>query len=128
VISSRRSRFLVPVVMAIGGSAIAVASLIGFGWKGALGVEVITVMVTLGYYALGGRGTDIGALFGSRADRRQADIAMHSKALTGNVLFIVALVGFVVATAMGRFEWPFALMCVVGAGTFIAGLLTYRRD
>jgi hypothetical protein len=48
--------------------------------------------------------------------------------LTGNVLFIVALVGFVVATAMGRFEWPFALMCVVGAGTFIAGLLTYRRD
>jgi hypothetical protein len=64
--------------MAVGGSLIAFASLLGSGWFAALSVEVVTALATLGYYWLGGRDSDLGAMFGSRADERQASIELRA--------------------------------------------------
>ncbi|HXQ75430.1 MAG TPA: hypothetical protein VN791_02955 [Acidimicrobiales bacterium] len=127
MIATASARLRVPAVMAIGGSAIALGSLVGAGWKSGLGVEVVTVMATIGYYVLGGRDSDAGALFGSRPDERQAGIAMRATTSTGNVLCVVVLGGFVVTTALGRDVWPFALMSVVGGITFVVALVYYRH-
>jgi hypothetical protein len=124
--TTKNSRLRVPAVMAIGGSAIALATLVNSGWEAALFVELFTIAATTGYYVLGGRDSDAGALFGSRPDERQMSVGMKATALAGNVMGIVALGGFVIATAMGAAIWPFALFCAVGAASFLAGLVIYR--
>jgi hypothetical protein len=126
VITTKYARLRVPAVMAVGGTGLAVASLVSTGWGSAVAVEVFTVLATLGYYVIGGRDSDMGAVFGSRTDERQATIEMRATALTGNVLCVVALVGFMIATARGASTWPFSLFCIVGAATFVGGSLVYR--
>lgn len=120
------ARLRVPTVMAIGGCAIALASLIGSGWGAALGVVLVTTAATAGYYVLGGRDTDVGAVFGAQLDERQANIEMRATALAGTAMCLVAVVGFVIATALGQATWPFILFSVVGAAAFVAGLVVYR--
>jgi hypothetical protein len=127
MIGAKHPRLIVPAV-AIGlGSAIAVGAWIGSGWGSALAIEVITIAGALVYLILGGRDSDVGALFGSRPDERQTSIAMRSTALTGNVLILMAIGGVVVATAVGRPVWPYLLFCVVGAITYVVGLAIYRN-
>jgi hypothetical protein len=120
-------RFRVPIVMAAGGTAIALATMLGSGLSRAFVVEAFTVVAAIGYYRLGGRDTDGGSLFGSRADERQADIGLRASALAGRATIVVALTGFVVQTARGQAIWPFALLCVVGAISFVSGIARYRR-
>ncbi|MGH9028037.1 MAG: hypothetical protein ACRDV4_00235 [Acidimicrobiales bacterium] len=122
-----RGRFLTPVVMMTGGSAIAVGSLVGSGWGAAAAVEVVTIAAAIGYYALGGRDSDIGAISGSRLDERQATIGTRAAALAGIAMALVALIGFVVQTARGASTWPFALFACVSAATFLTGLFVYQR-
>jgi hypothetical protein len=117
---------LAPAVTVVLGSAIAIGAWIGNGWGAALGVEVVTLVGACGYFLLGGRDSDIGALFGSKPDERQASIGMRATALTGNVMVLVAIGGVVIALAVGRSAWPFFLFCSVGAATFLIGLLIYR--
>ncbi len=120
-------RLLVPGVMAVGGSTIALATLVSSGWGAALAVEAFTIAATIGYYVVGGRDSDVGAMLGGRPDERQVGV--------------VALGGFVVATAVGSGNagddprhgrrlrlavWPFALFCCVSAASFLAGLVIYR--
>ena len=123
---TKHARLRVPAVMAVGGSAIALASLIRSGWSAALSVEVFTVIATIAYYALGGRDSDLGAVIGSRPDERQASIEMRATALAGNVMCVVAIVGFVIATALGDSTWPFAFFAVVGAASFLVGSVIFR--
>lgn len=119
-------RLRVPAVMAGLGTAIAVGSLAGSGWSAALAVEAVTVAATIGYYVWGGLESDVGALFGSRPDERQASVALRASALAGIVMSYVAVFGFVIETARGGSAWPFALFCVAGAVTFTIGLVIYR--
>ena len=121
-----QARVRVPAVMAVVGSAIAVASFVGSGWATALLVEAVTVAATVGYYVLGGRDSDLGAVVGSRPDERQASIEMRAAAFAAIVMCAVALVGFVIATALGNATWPFALFSAVGGASFLAGSVGYR--
>ncbi len=123
---TKSPRLVVPTVMAVAGTAIALGTWIGSGWVAALGVELVTVLVTLGYYAIGSRDSDLGALIGSRPDERQASIGMRSAALSGVTLVAVALGGLVIATAMGRWVWPFLLFTTVGGAAYLIGLVIYR--
>ena len=77
--------------------------------------------------ATSGRDSDSGALVGARADERQADIGLRATAFAGRVMTTFALAGFVIETARGEDAWPFALLCVVGAISFISGSVFYRR-
>jgi hypothetical protein len=126
MIFTKRPRILVPAVMAIGGTAIAVGLWIGNGWRAALGVELLTVVAACGYLVLGGRDTDFGAMIASKPDERQASIGMRAAALSGVTLCIAALGGVVIATAMGRLVWPFLLFSVVGSTAYLMGLVIYR--
>lgn len=119
-------RLRVPGIMAIGGSAIALAALVRSGWEPALVVEAFTIAMSIGYSVLGGRDSDVGAILGERADERQTHVGMRATALAGMVTAVVALGGFVVATAVGSTVWPFALFSCVTAGSFLVGLAVYR--
>lgn len=121
-----RPRLLAPTVTIALGSAIAVGAWIGNGWHAALGIELVTVVGACGYFLLGGRDSDIGALIGSKPDERQASIGMRATALTGNVMILVAIGGVVIALAVGAPVWPFLLFCFVGAATYLIGLVLYR--
>jgi hypothetical protein len=126
VISTKHPRLIVPTVMAVGGTALAIGSWIGAGWGAALGIELVTVIATCGYYVLGGRDSDVGALIASNPDERQASIGMRAAALSGMTLVVVALGGVVIATAMGTFVWPFLLFSLVGGASYLVGLIIYR--
>lgn len=127
MIGTRNPRLVAPAVTVVLGSAIALGAWIGAGWGAALAVELVTVIGACGYYLLGGRDSDVGALFGSRPDERQASIGMRATALTGNVMILVAIGGVIIATAAGTSVWPFFLFCWVGAATFVVGLVIYRN-
>jgi hypothetical protein len=106
VIATRHPRLVAPAVTVVLGSAIALGGWIGTGWGAALAVELVTVIGACAYYLLGGRDSDVGALFGSRPDERQTSIGMRATALTGNVMILVAIGGVVIATATGSSAWP----------------------
>jgi hypothetical protein len=112
--------------MAVGGSTIALATLVSSGWGAALAVEAFTIAATIGYYVVGGRDSDVGAMLGGRPDERQVGVETKAAAVAGIVTSVVALGGFVVATAVGSAVWPFALFCCVSAASFLAGLVIYR--
>lgn len=127
MIKTMRPRLQVPATMAVLGTAIAIGSWVGSGWKSAVGIEIVTVVATVAYFMLGGRDSDFGALFGSRADERQISISMRATVLAANVLALLAIGGVVVSMAMGALVWPFLLFAVVGGITYFLGLLIYRH-
>ena len=126
MIATKHARLIVPATAFALGSAIAVGAWIGSGWGAAVGIEVITIAGAIFYYLYGRRDSDVGALFGGRPDERQASISMRSTAFAGNVLILVAIGGVIVTSALAKPVWPFLLFCVVGAATYLMGLVIYR--
>jgi hypothetical protein len=121
-------RLVVPAIMAVGGTALAIGLWIGAGWGAGLSVEIVTLAATVGYFVLGSRDSDVGALAGGQPDERQVGISARATVLTANVLVVVALVGVVVSAAAGALVWPFLLFSVVAGVTYLVGLLIYRRS
>ena len=126
MIMTRHPRLRAPAVMAIGGTVIAAAVVIGQGWAAAVPVEVVTIAAAIGYYLLGGRGGDLGAIIGHQADERQDGIRIRARALAAQVAGLAALAGYVIELARGSAVWPFELFVAVLAGSFLAGLVIYR--
>jgi hypothetical protein len=126
MIMTKHPRLRAPAVMAIGGSVIAAAVVIGQGWAAAVPVEVVTVAAAIGYYVLGGRGSDLAAIVGRRADERQESIRVRARALAAQVAGLAAVVAYVIELAREGAVWPFELFVAVLAGSFLAGLVIYR--
>jgi len=68
---SKGPRWLAPVTVIIGGSFIALAVGIGHDWLKALIAEIITLVLGVSYYLLTRSNSDVGAIYGGRADERQ---------------------------------------------------------
>jgi hypothetical protein len=119
MIMTRHPRLRAPAVMAA-------AVVIGQGWAAAVPVEAVTIAAAIGYYLLGGRGGDLGAIIGHRADERQESIRVRARALAAQVAGLAALVGYVIELARGGAVWPFELFVAILAGSFLAGLVIYR--
>lgn len=99
-------RLRIPIAMAVGGTTIALATIVGRGLSSAAVVEAVTIVAAMAYYSIGGRDTDGGALFGARADERQAGVGLRASALAGRATTVVALIGFVIQTARGESTGP----------------------
>jgi hypothetical protein len=126
MIMTRHPRLRAPAVMAMGGTVIAAAVVIGQGWAVAVPVEVVTIAAAIGYYLLGGRGGDLAAIVGRRADERQESIRVRARSLAAQVAGLAALICYVIELARGGAVWPFELFVAVLAGSFLAGLVIYR--
>lgn len=126
MITKDRRRLHAPAIMAVGGTALAVAALVGPGWPTALATEVVTVVATIGYYVWGGRHSDMGAMIGGRADQRQARIRSQAHSVTLAAMSVAALIGFAVQTARGADAWPFAIIIGTEVAVFAASLTVFR--
>ncbi len=129
MMGTRHSRLRAPANMIIGGAVITAAVAAGYGWGAAIPCAVIAVVAAIGYYVLGGRDSDIGAMYGARVDERQDLLRMKARSFAAQAVGAVVLVGTVVTVALREPIWPFALFGGVEVLAFFAGLAIFRgRD
>jgi hypothetical protein len=90
-------------------------------------VLVVTAGRAFAFYAWGGEDDDVGALSGSRADERQKQLSLRSRALAFNLTALAAFAGLTTAVALrASWWWPFAvILATLGLG-YLLGLSSYR--
>jgi hypothetical protein len=86
-------------------------------------MAVMTVAGAALYYRAGGVDSDYGALFGGRADERQGLICTRARALSGTVVYAVAVIGAIVVLALrGPGHWdtygPSVLVAAAGTASY----------
>jgi uncharacterized membrane protein len=119
------SRLLAPLTVAFGGTIIAIAVGMGHGWGNALIAEVITLCVAAGYFLLTGSNSDVGAIYGNRADERQRIVYWRASALALRVMLFAAFVCVAVTVAMKDNYWQADVIGSVGGASFLLGLAGY---
>ena len=75
------SRVYAPLGTLLVGSMIAGAVAIGHTWGDALLAEIVTVIVSLVYFFVTGRDSDVGAIYGQRSDERQQQVRASASRL-----------------------------------------------
>jgi len=128
-----RPRLRMPVRIAALGAVAAAVFAAGPGPR-ALGIAfaVITGGLALGYaiaaYVRAGEDSDLGAIYGSRADERQKLISLQARGLAGAVAMAAAFGGFVITYAVHGAAWPFEFLFAVTAASYGYGLTIYGAD
>ncbi|MGH3259157.1 MAG: hypothetical protein ACRDOU_27790 [Streptosporangiaceae bacterium] len=122
-----RGRLRAAVVVLILGTGNAAAEAVGYGWHNAIPVALVTVVLAVGFFRVGGRDNDIGAIYGSRGDERQRMVRLRAQALTVQMMALAVLIGFMVQTARRAPTWPFVVIAGVAAVSFVIGLAIYRE-
>ncbi len=118
--SNANRRLLVTALVLAWFGAFAAAAAVGQGWGAAVPLAVAAIPMAIVYYVWGGRDSDFAALLvGRRADERQALIRTRARALAGNAMYAIAVIGTIGALTLPdnggwRRNWPFAVVVVVG--------------
>jgi hypothetical protein len=95
-------------------------------WWVSIVALITTAARAASWYRLGGQDTDEGALAGSRADERQKQLSLRSRALAFNLAMVTAFIGLTVAIAVrGGWWWPFAVILAVASFGYLLGLTRY---
>jgi hypothetical protein len=123
--SAKLRRLRAPAAMIVGGAGLAAAVVVARGWKSAIGVVLIVVIAAVGYYIVGGRDSDFGAMIGREVDERQKLLRTRAQALAGVAVAFTAVIGYTVAIALRDPVWPFALFAGVDVAAFITGLVIF---
>ena len=121
-----RGRLRVPSLMLILGTGLAAAETVGRGWHNAISIEVIAVVAAAGFYLVGRRDSDMGALYGSRSDERQHMVRLRAQALTAQAMALAGLIGFMVEIARRAPTWPFVVILGVAVVSFPVGMAIFR--
>jgi hypothetical protein len=120
-------RLRAPLSMIVGGVVIAAIAVPAHGWRTLLPLAPFTVIFAAGWYLVGGRDSDFGALLRDKADERQAYRRLKVQALVGIVMSWTAVVAYLAALAAKVPIWPFVIFTIVPAVTFIVGWTIYRE-
>lgn len=117
-----------PAVTAVAGLLFGAAWLVRGGplwWVSILALVGVAGRVVASY-RLGGQDTDEGALAGSRADERQEQLSLRSRALGFNLVVATAFVGLTAAVAFkGGWWWPSVIILAVAGFGYLLGLSQY---
>ena len=117
-----------PAVTAVAGLLFGAAWLVRGGplwWVSILALVGVAGRV-VSSYRLGGQDTDEGALAGSRADERQEQLSLRSRALGFNLVVATAFVGLTAAVAFkGGWWWPSVIILAVAGFGYLLGLSQY---
>jgi hypothetical protein len=122
--SNANRRLLVTALVLAWFGAFAAADAVGQGWGAAVPLAVAAIPMAIVYYVWGGRDSDFAALLvGRRADERQALIRTRARALAGNAMYAIAVIGTIGALTLPdnggwRRNWPFAVVVVVGTVSY----------
>jgi hypothetical protein len=123
-------RLRAPMSMLVGGGVIAAVIVLAHGsqgWKSLLGLGLLSVVLAAGWYLVGGRDSDFGALLHGKADERQAYRRLKTQALVGIVMSGATGVVCLAAIAAKAPLWPFTILVFVPGVTFIVGWAIYRE-
>jgi hypothetical protein len=113
------------VALAIVGTVIAGAVVLGRGWSAAIAVEIFTLLTVGFFYGVGRSDSDVGAVFGNRTDERQRLIQMKARELAMIVMYLTAVICVAIALALKQNYWQADVIGSVGGLTFIVGLRIY---
>jgi|GEM_PF-1287398 len=125
---SKGPRWLAPVTVIIGGSFIALAVGIGHDWLKALIAEIITLVLGVSYYLLTRSNSDVGAIYGGRADERQHLVYLRASAIALRVMLGAAFVCAVITVALNDNYWQSDVIGSVGGVSFLLCLATYGHE
>jgi Predicted membrane protein (DUF2178) len=109
----------------IGGSIIALAVGLGHDWAKALIAEIVVLVLAVGYYLLTGSNSDVGAIYGGRADERQHLVYLRASATALRVMLVAAFVCVVVTIALNDNYWQSDVIGSLGAVAFLSCLAAY---
>jgi predicted exporter len=124
-----RPRLRQPAWTVLAGAVFAFAWVIRGGphwWLWVTLVAVATTVRAFSVWSWAGEDDDLGALAGSRADERQKQLSLRSRALAFNVTALAAFAGLTAAVALrAGWWWPFAVILgMLGLG-YLFGLSSY---
>ena len=119
------SRLLAPVVVTVAGSVIAGAVAIGHTWADALIAELVTLVIGIGYFLLTGSDSDVGAIYGHRADERQRLVVMKAARLATIAMVGVAFVCVVITVALDDNYWQADVIGTLGGLSYVFGMFVY---
>ncbi|HEY1641921.1 MAG TPA: hypothetical protein VGG35_14620 [Streptosporangiaceae bacterium] len=123
-----RPRLRKPLVLALAGTLLAASWIVrgGATWWFCIAIEIPVLVQAVTMYVRAGQDSDEGALAGSRADERQQQIGLRSRALAGRAMTAVALAGLIAAIAVhGNWWWPFLVILAAGSVGYLFGLSAY---
>ncbi len=123
--SFTESRLIAPAVVLVGGAIITGAIALGHTGSDAAIAGAVTVFLSIGYYALTRSDSDIGAVYGNRADERQEQVVLRASRNAMFVMLAIAFVGTVVTVAMNDAYWQFDVLGSVGGLAYFMSLLMY---
>lgn len=123
-----RPRLRKPAWNALAGVLFAAAWLVRGGplWWVSVPAVIMAAARAISLYRMGAQDTDEGALAGSRADERQHQLSLRSRALACNLTAVASFVGLTAAIAFNApWWWPFlVILAVIGFG-YLLGLSNY---
>ena len=121
-----RSRWWMPSVCLVIGLLMLGAFAIGGDVEG--GLISFAIMAGLGaLFLLGTRSETLQGIGGPARDARWATIDLHATALTGMVLVLVIIGGFLVEIARGEDGSPWSQLGAVGGLVYVAAVVLLRR-
>lgn len=120
-------RLRMPVRVLIIGSAATVFAVILYGWVAALYLGPFVLVGAAGWYVMGGRDSDLGAVTRYQLDERQVYRQLQMQALVGKVMTAAAVIAYFVALAVKATLWPFAIFIALPCLAGLAGWVIYRE-
>ncbi len=98
------------------------------GGQPTVGIGMFAVMALWSAFLVvfGGRSETVGALAGRPLDERLASFNVAAAAVAGIVALLVAIIGFLWATARGENGTDFAVVAAAGGIAYLAALLWFR--
>ena len=119
------SRVYAPLGTLLVGSMIAGAVAIGHTWGDALIAEIVTVIVSLVYFFVTGRDSDVGAIYGQRSDERQQQVRASASRLGFIAAVSAAYVCAAISVASNESYWQPDVIVAVGGMGFLIGIAKY---
>ena len=124
--TTMNSRWATPAVAMV--LAVLMFAAFAIGGQPLIGLGALAVMAVYGgvLFVLGSRSETIGVLAGRPADERLAGFNMLATAVAGTVAVVVAIAGFLWATARGESGYDFALVAAAGGIGYLAAIMWLR--
>jgi peptidoglycan/LPS O-acetylase OafA/YrhL len=121
----KNSRAYAPLWTIAIGSILAGAVAIGHTWGDALITEVVTLAISLVYFFVTGRDSDVGAIYGQRSDERQRDVRARASRLGFVAAILAAYACAAISVAMNKSYWQADVIASVGGVGFLLGIAKY---
>ncbi len=124
--NSIHGRMWVPLIAAIGGSAISLA--VGLGqhhWEAIIIGETVTVLVAAFLFAASAQDSDVGAVLARRADERQELVRLHASRVSAVVAVTGSVIACVVAAARDATYWPYEAIYIAAGLSYLISVRLY---